>query len=356
MKNLFYLLITFLIALSAFAQGNNHLGIEIQNRTGFIIAHRGLMSHIPESHAIGGELTVYYQTKGKSEYHQLYKYPKYGVSFIGTSVGNGHILGSMFGGIVFGDFPFIKTKKDEFSGNIGVGIGYVTKIYDPVKNPKNSAISTHLNALINLGIKYRHYFSNGLYFNLGFNITHASNGASRVPNLGVNLIQPSIGIGYLLENVELKTKEQKIELDKKWKFGLLGIVSCKEIYPIGGKLHLIGNLSFTVTKRFTKKSGIEIYADGFYKTSILNDVYRDDTTPWNVIQAGVFSAYNLYINKLRVVVGLGAYVYDKFKPDGPIYTRLGFKYQINNHLLAVVGLKSHWAKADYVEYGIGYTF
>ncbi|HRO74996.1 MAG TPA: acyloxyacyl hydrolase [Crocinitomicaceae bacterium] len=344
------------LSFSAFSQGNNYLGIEAQHRAGIIIAHRGLMSHIPESHALGAEISIYYQTNGKSTYHQLYNYPKYGIKLIGSTVGNDRILGNMFGAVAFGDFPFFNIKNNELSGNVGVGLSYFTKIYDPVKNPKDVAISTHINALINLGLKYRYYFKNNLNFVLGFDLTHNSNGASRVPNLGVNLIYTSIGVGYQFKNVEFNTKEHQLNIDKKWKFNITGVLSFKEVYPIHGKLFPVGNLSFIATKRFTPKSGIELYADGFYKPSTLSNPSLVDANKWNVTQAGIMGAYNLYINRLRIHVGLGAYVYDKFNPDGRFYTRLGFKYQINKHLLATIGLKSHWAKADYIEYGIGYTF
>ncbi len=347
---------TVFVSISLFSQGNNHFGIEVQPRAGFIMAHRSLMNHIPENQTLGGEVSIYYQTNGKSEYHKLYNYPKYGITFLGSTLSNERILGNLFGAFVFGDFPFVKGKKDELSGSIGFGLCYVSRIYDPIKNPKNVAMSTHINVLVNFGLKYRHYFKNNMNFVLGINATHASNGASRVPNLGVNLLYASLGLGYQFKNVELKTKDHTIDLDKKWKYNIIGVFSVKEEYPIGGKLFPIGSLSFVVTKRFTKKSGIEIYADGFYKSSIISDPNRIDATNWNIIQAGIFGGYNLYINKLRVVIGLGAYVFDKYNPNGLFYSRLGFKYQINKHLVAVLGLKSHWAKADYVEYGIGYTF
>jgi hypothetical protein len=56
------------------------------------------------------------------------------------------------------------------------------------------------------------------------------------------------------------------------------------------------------------------------------------------------------------VLGMGAYVKDRYQPDGPLYHRIGMRYQFSNGITANLVLKSHWAKADYVEWGIGYTF
>ena len=50
------------------------------------------------------------------------------------------------------------------------------------------------------------------------------------------------------------------------------------------------------------------------------------------------------------------YLRDRYRPNGPLYHRIGFRYQLKNGLYGNVTLKSHWAKADYMELGIGYVF
>jgi hypothetical protein len=49
-------------------------------------------------------------------------------------------------------------------------------------------------------------------------------------------------------------------------------------------------------------------------------------------------------------------VRDVYNPDDMFYHRLGLRYQFKEHLLLNLVLKSHWARADYIEYGIGYVF
>lgn len=344
-----------LLAWAINAQDKNILGVEYGARFGYLLAHRPLMKHLPQDYAYGGELSFYFQTRGASEYSRSYKHPKFGLTFIATSMGNNEILGSEYGLIAFGDFPFVKKERDEFSGTFGMGIAYLSKIYDPNKNVKNTAVGSHVNAFINLGLKYRHYFKENIYFVMGLNFTHSSNGAIRLPNLGINLVQFNFGLGHQFKNITFPTSTKDLNMDKRWKYTIYGVISGKEEYPIGGKFYPVGNLSFIVTKRFTKKSGIELYADGFYKSSLL--AYdRSGMTPTNIFQAGIFAAYNLYISKIRIVVGMGGYVYDKFNLNGRFYQRLGVKYQINKHLVTGLIIKSHWAKADYIEYGIGYTF
>lgn len=337
------------------AQEKNTLGLEYSARFGFLLAHRPTMKHLPKQPAYGGEISFFFQTHGATEYSRKYNHPKFGLTLIGTTMGNQRILGNEYGILTFGDFPLVRAKHNELSGTFGIGLTYLSKKYNPDSNPKNTAVGSHLNAFINLGIKYRYYFQKNIYFYLGINFTHSSNGSTQLPNLGINLVQFNFGFGQQFRQTTLPTATKEIEKDTRWKYTVFGVVSGKHEYPIGGNFHPVGNLSFIVSKRFTELSGIEFYADGFYNSSLL-DFDRPGMKATNIFQAGIFTAYNLYIRKIRVYVGIGGYVYDKFLVNGRFYHRMGIKYQINKHLVAGLGIKSHWARADYIEYGFGYTF
>ena len=83
------------------------------------------------------------------------------------------------------------------------------------------------------------------------------------------------------------------------------------------------------------------------------DVPKKQIEIW---QLGIFTGYILPLNKFHLLIGMGAYVRDKYKPNDPLYHRVGMRYVFDNGLNLNLVLKSHWARADYVEYGIGYTF
>ena len=65
-------------------------------------------------------------------------------------------------------------------------------------------------------------------------------------------------------------------------------------------------------------------------------------------------SYELVISRLSVIAHIGGYVIDNWKQDGLLYHRLGFNYRINKHFLANFTLKTHFAKADNFELGLGY--
>ncbi len=350
-------LIVFLILFSCFGttfSQTREWGIEGSPKIGFLLAHRGVMGHLSRQHAFGGELTYFVQTNGSKSYHKAYNYPKFGVTAFGTTTGNKEILGNFYGLYSFIDFPFSKGKKYEINGRIGAGMCYITKVFDQELNPKNVAMSTHLNALICLGLRYRYYIGNS-HLILGFDLSHASNGSTRVPNLGVNLPYASIGYGYRFNRQE-KIENNEIFEPRKWKISAIGIFSVKQIFPTGGKTYPIYALSIVGNKKFTQKAGLELAVDFIYKTSINGYKPQIPKTPISIFQAGIYAGYVLPLNKLEFIIGMGGYVLDKYKPEDHFYHRVGMRYYVNDHFLINFSLKTHWAKADYAEYGIGYTF
>ena len=52
---------------------------------------------------------------------------------------------------------------------------------------------------------------------------------------------------------------------------------------------------------------------------------------------------------------MGAYIRDYYKPEDPVYHRIGMRYQFTNGLVANFTLKTHFGRADYLELGLGYT-
>jgi hypothetical protein len=44
------------------------------------------------------------------------------------------------------------------------------------------------------------------------------------------------------------------------------------------------------------------------------------------------------------------------QPDESLYIRLGSRYALTKQLEALMTLKTHYAKADYMEFGLAYHF
>jgi hypothetical protein len=188
-------------------------------------------------------------------------------------------------------------------------------------------------------------------------MTHFSNGAYKVPNLGVNL--PYVSIGYA-RTIRTAQRDSLILPNivplKKWLFGVTAIASVKEVFPTGGKKYPVYGLSSNLRWFSRPKVGFETSFDIISKQAIFG--YRPEIkkNQWDILQMGLFMGYLLPLDQLHFTIGMGVYVKDKYRPEDFMYHRIGLRYYFKNGFNTQVVLKSHWARADYVEWGIGYTF
>lgn len=347
---------------TVFAQDSiaDEFSVEIKPKFGFLAAHRGTMGHLYKDRIVGTEITLSKRLMSSKNWANMYKNPYVGCTFYGSNLGNKEILGYGFGAYAFVEFPFVNRKKHIVTAKLSAGLGYVSKVFDPETNNKNVAISAPINALLCLGLQGRWKFTPKHALIYSFDVTHFSNASTKVPNLGLNM--PYLGIGYAYSFAGKKNSYcnplvvPHTPFFSNWKFHLVGIISKKEVFPTSGKKYPIYAINSFFSKRFKQKVGMEFGCDFISKQSLFRYKAYIPKTQWSIFQIGTYAAYVLPFDKLKLVLGMGVYLKDRYDADNEIYHRVGMRYQCDNGLLLNVLLKSHWAKADYAEWGIGYTF
>ncbi|MGV3630391.1 MAG: acyloxyacyl hydrolase [Bacteroidota bacterium] len=341
----------------AFAYGQkSDWGIAASYRHGFLMAHRPIMAHLTKEHTNAFEASLFFETRGKKDWHKAYHYPTVGISVLATSAGNKEILGNYFGSFAFIQLDFLHTKHSRIYSKIGTGLGYTGKVFDQALNPKNVAVSSHINALINFSVLYQYRVERN-QFMAGIDMTHFSNGASVLPNLGVNLTYFSLGYARKFQHTEeIRQAKEKVSIDRSWKYTVIGIASRRDSYPISKEKYPVFALALSTQKAFRHGAGYETGIDLMYKPSIRKYKPVIPKSAESMMQIGWYNGWFMSFDKMQVHVGMGIYLRDEYFADDRMYHRLGFRYAFKNGLLMNVTLKSHWAKADYVEYGIGYRF
>ena len=114
-------------------------------------------------------------------------------------------------------------------------------------------------------------------------------------------------------------------------------------------------------KRINHKSAFQLGTDVFFSNFLKEFIYynavafpsRNIDPDTDYKRVGIFAGHELFINKLSVVTQFGYYVYYPFDFEGRTYQRIGLKRYFNNKWFASLTLKSHAAKAEAVEVGIG---
>lgn len=90
----------------------------------------------------------------------------------------------------------------EYEWNFGSSFNW--KTYDPVTNPNNKVIGAKANIYFAANLFYIHILSNDLDLNTGVTFNHVSNGATHMPNAGVNTISAFVGLTYHFNRERIK--------------------------------------------------------------------------------------------------------------------------------------------------------
>jgi hypothetical protein len=334
------------------------IGFKIQ--LGYTMAHHTQMQYLVQGHVKSYELYFEKITNGKKNWHHAYSSPVVGYALNFTDFGNPTNMGYAISVIPYMKLHLVKRKCFEFNTRLGAGLACLTKPFDAVNNNKNSAIASPLNAAISINFEPEWKTKN---FDLGLGISfyHYSNGAFDTPNLGLNVPTLSFACGYKFNQQIPELNKSKVldEFKKQNSMDIMLTGGAKEIMPAYGPKYFVGNFHAQFTRHYSVKSNFLAFGDinynRAYKRSYEN-WYDTSVSNSNSLRAGIGIGYGLSFDRLMLLIHNGFYVYDKLKYDGVLYHRVAAKYYFDNRIVLMFSLRTHFAKADVVELGIGYRF
>lgn len=332
---------------------SQNLKIESCFRVGTLISHREDMTHISISRSTSIELNWYFLNSSNSSIKSLT-----GLSLVYGNLGNNHILGESFGISSFYKLPLFSSVKNELSFRVGAGFGYVSKVFNLDYNQKNTAVSSHLNALIDFSLNHSVSISERFNFYYGIAFKHLSNGATSVPNLGLNY--PELKVGFGMNSMSDKlTFEKTIDKRRNNLFAIMGGGFFKQIIENYGIYYPVYYGSLFYQRGLKQSLSIELGLDGMYNSSLIYLFYNNKNklvSNSEPFQLGVYIGGNAHVNKLHFLIGMGVYTLDRYGLNGPVYHKLSLRYKPLNNLLLGVGIKSHWLNADYLDVSVGFAF
>jgi hypothetical protein len=295
---------------------------------------------------------------GENKYDQLYRYPGKGISMMYSDLGGSHHLGKMVCVFPWLNYPLAQSKRLAFNFRFGLGLAYISKPFNRTENYKNIAIGSHINAMAQLLFELKWKATPRLSLAAGLSLTHLSNGAFKTPNLGLNMPTISAGVAYKINKIEpvlLKTELPK--LSRKWEIDINVWGGASELYGAGGDRYPAFGIMTTFNKPVSMKRKLSAGFDIYYDKALCELLRREGITaklPFESMRAGITFGHILTFSRLSFIIQVGAYVYQKEKSDGWVYDRMMLQYLINRHLFVNLTLKTHFAKADLIEWGLGY--
>jgi len=334
------------------------LGSEIFG--GRIFKHTALMAPIIERPAVGGEIFLSKQTDGTRHWESFFNYPEYGICYSFLDLGSPDYAGTAHYLFPYMNFHLFNNRsRVNLHLRIGTGFAYVEKVYDAETNPLNQAFSTHLNSILNAQLQGVCKISDSWSLFAGAGITHLSNGAYQMPNLGMNVIGLFTGISHSFGEKKLFViSGNKINKENKdWDCSVFLSGGIKEIKPIGGNKYPAGDFNVELTKKHLEYTRFGLSLDVTYDASEYDCIIFQSLPAvdrLNTTRVGISGGYVLLFGKLSLDAYLGVYLHEENPLYGKIYQRTSLRYPLSDRLKLSLTLRNHKGKADYIGLGFGF--
>lgn len=358
---LFFIFFVMCIYTNAQTAPSKDFIVSGQAHYGYIIGHRSNMAHLIKGHIYGAELNYIIRTTGSKPWHQIHNFPEIGFCALHLYLANPKQLGNMEAIYPYANIRLNNhNKKIAFNLRLGVGLTYITKPFDRLSNHQNAAIGSALNGFVNIRFNAHTYIKKAWRIDAGVGLTHASNGAFTSPNLGLNIVTVNLGVGYAFGNKIIEHKKDTIsKCTKRWEPSLIVVTGIKELGEPEGSKYMAYGLQANLYKILNHKNklgtGFEFTYNFANKQKWINDSLPSPSFS-DIFQVGTKLSYSFNMHRVSLPVDLGVYIFKKQDFNGTFFHRIGVRYMVTKHLIANVTLRTHLAKADYFEWGIGYTF
>ena len=350
-----------LLSFFGFSQGKQESSyFDVNYFKGNITLHNDDVLHLITGHPEGVILSWNKKTFGHNDWEQRFGYPDYGVSFTYQNLKN-DVLGNNYA--LYAHYNFYMLKRNLIL-RFGQGLAFTTNPYDKVNNHKNIVFGSSIMSSTYMMLNYKkERIIDRFGLQAGFSLIHYSNANVKAPNTSINSITLNVGVIYSLgeEDPEFIKTITNEKFTQPIKYNLVFRSGVNESDVIGSGQFPFYIFSAYADKRINVKSAYHFGADIFFSNflkeyikyrSVAFPSYNEDGKADNK-RVGIFVGHELFVNKTSVLTQLGYYLYYPYDFEGRVYLRAGLKRYFGDKWFGALTLKSHGAKAEAVELGIG---
>ncbi|MFN0013751.1 MAG: acyloxyacyl hydrolase [Saprospiraceae bacterium] len=364
-----------LLFFSRFAQAQPGTAIAFEATTyhGILWRHTHKTT-IQTGHPVWGqEIGIRLQTQGKKSWHAWQRYPSFGVSLAHFRLGD-RSHSTTWGLLPHLNVPVWRSGRFLATFRVGTGLGYVTRPYDSFSNPGQNAIGSHWNNFtqFRLGCEYR--LSEHWRVQAGGALSHFSNGASTLPNFGVNLPGGFAALVWSpdgIREVDFFPASESKQGGKRWGGTVTGSLALVEYSIFDGPRYPVWGLSvagYFQPNRINRVSlGLEyefnraVYEFGLRSTAFKNkDEAHAGATRLAVSVADEFLFGDLGVQVLAGIYAGGGGL-NRVVPK-PWYSKLSVRYYLPRLFGTAlrwhvgISLKAHGTTAELISTNAGLAF
>jgi hypothetical protein len=361
LRTTLYLIVFIFISPSFVGVAQNNHYIRAAWHQGYILKHKEAVRHLVKGPVFGIELNYVKSTNGEKQWHNINHFPDIGLGFSYYDLNNDQQLGKIYGLHALMDLYLLRKTNTYFTCRLSSGIAFNTKYFDTKDNVKNNLVASPFNAFINLRWAFGYEWEKKLALEMAAGIAHTSNGAYQLPNLGINVLSSSLALKYRLNHQYKAVLKDSIRTPKLKHILQTHLSIGRRVDNVmANEIIQCASLTTQYYRAMNHSNAIGIGMDLFYRhnTVQLYDIlkFQYSTEPRTFYQLGFKINYKYRAGNMDFPFEVGAYAIDKYKKNGLIYNRIGLRYHMYKGLMANVSLKLHFARADYIEWGLGYQF
>jgi opacity protein-like surface antigen len=353
------IILSLIISASALAQTDttkNPLVLGLHGHGGLLFKHSSALGVLKKSYPWGLTMDIAWHLTGIKAYQYCSCYPKVGVSVNYFNFDNPTVLGNAYYAIAFVEPVFFLPRKFNLSFRLGlIGVAFHDKPFDADSNPTNVAYSTYAAFPLMLGLGFNYRVTPQWSIKLAANYNHISNGGIKNPNKGLNFPTASIGVDYMLKysQMDARGRMRRPPPEKKNKMVFETGNGLKNSRSDDPDQYWVFNLNLTYSRWFHRSSAV---AAGFAWE--MDNARRMEIVRWqngsvDHNRLSFFVGHEFWLGKVRFGQYIGAYVYDHYKVNDPVYHRHSLTFNITKFLYAGVSLKAHRQVADVLDLRIG---
>lgn len=317
----------------------------------------------------------YIHTDGRKAWQQLYGYPTWGFGVYKGFIAHDDYLGNPAAVYAFINLPLKRWKTWDIGFETGFGVSFNWKTHDFAEDHYQYPIGSYSTVFFDMGFNATLILSKHFNLTAGVSYTHFSNGAVKLPNLGINMAAPSLELEYIFGGRPEFIKKKKAPCKKEWEWLVLAAPSMKQLGFVyvdqrgdttGTTFNYsIISLSTAINRQISHKVKFGGGIDVSYNEAYAADTVMVDGVPQKApfhtvdkILIGIFPSFELVLNKLSFIAQPGYYIYKKEAEgdDVPVtYQRVGIKYVLWDRMILGVNIRAfNFSKADFIEWNIGY--
>lgn len=380
MKNIFWVsrmkiilcsVVFILLNVSISAQALKGITFEPNLHYGRILKHTEKFEADVMGNTFGLELNLIKKTYGKQAWQVHQGYPAFGLAVSYFNFGDKKIFGSAVG--VMPNFTLLFLQKKRLHGHfrLGVGVAYLNQIYNVVDNSTNNVIGSHLNAIVGFRLGTGYQFNDKWTLQTSVSYTHFSNGASTLPNLGINVPTINLGATYIprpLQKDDFLPATTARTRDKRWHFNVTQALAFTETITPGGPDYPVHITAVSAGRHLgyanRMSAGFE-YEFNYSVYEFINHIDRFENQKQrrrNASRVMFFVVDEVTLGNISLWFQAGTYLTRSYLQPDVVYTKLGVRYYIpiikNKKPRAHIGvyMKSHQVVAEYISFGLGMGF